>query len=162
MEHALRARINERVAENPVSYERLPEALERIVRRLHDQFIDAAEFCKQITTLLDNAKQEESRTAQHGLTPVSFAVYLLLAAAAEESGAAETAQSETTVAEDAPGFAGELAEGLKDAATEVEKVLQTHQSVIDWREIPRCAEGNAVRHQEAAAPRPSVPGERTG
>ncbi|MDE2892167.1 MAG: HsdR family type I site-specific deoxyribonuclease [Chloroflexota bacterium] len=134
MEHALRAQINERVGENPAFYERLSEALERIIRQLHDQVIDAAEFCKQIATLLDNAKQEESRAAQHGLAPVAFAVYLLLAAAAEGSRTAEAEQGETAVAEDAPSFVGELDERLKDAAERVEVVLQTHQSVIDWRE----------------------------
>ena len=134
MEHALRAQINERVAENPAFYERLSEALERIIRQLHDQLIDAAEFCKQIANLLDDAKQEESRAAQHGLTPLSFAVYLLLTAAAEGSRTAEAEQGETAVAEDAPSFVGELDERLKDAAERVEVVLQTHQSVIDWRE----------------------------
>ena len=134
IEHALRTQINERVDENPALYQRLAEALERIIRQLHDQVIDAAECCKQMAALLDEVKQQEAHAVQHGLTPVSFAVYLLLADAAETNGAAEEGHDGTALAEDAPSFGGELDERLKRAAAGIEEMLQVHQSVIDWRE----------------------------
>ena len=133
MEHALRAQINERVAESPALYERLSEALERIIQLLREQLIDAAECCKQMAALLDQVKQEEAHAVRHGLTPVSFAVYLLLADAASANGARQERYGGAAVAEDRPSYAGELDERLKSIAAEVEGVLQVHQSVIDWR-----------------------------
>ena len=134
MEHALRAQINERVAENPALYERLSEALERIIRQLHEQVIDAAECCMQMAVLLDEIKQEEAHAVQHGLTPVSFAVYMLLAGAAPANGAMQEGNGGAAVAEERPTFAGDLDERFKGTAAEIEAVLQAHQSVIDWRE----------------------------
>ncbi len=134
MEHALRAQINERIAENPALYERLSDALERIIRQLHEQVIDAAECCKKMAALLDEVKQEEAHAVQHGLTPLSFAVYVLLTDAVTADGSKEEGHTETAVAEDAPRFGTDLDERLKDAAEGIEGLLQTHQSVIDWRE----------------------------
>ena len=133
MEHALRAQINERVAENPALYERLSEALERIIRQLHEQVIDAAESCKRMTSIRDEIEQVESQAAQYGLTPVSFAVYLLLVDAAVNVHAGANS-GESVVAEDPPIFSGELDEKLKSAAGGLEEMLRTHRSVIDWRE----------------------------
>ena len=134
MEHALRAQINERVAENPALYERLSEALERIIRQLHEQVIDAAECCKQMAALLDGVKEEEAHAIQHGLTPVSFAVYLLLADTAQATVHAATGAGASAVAEDSPSFGDELDLKLKNAASAIDEMLRTHQSVIDWRE----------------------------
>ena len=134
MEHALRAQINERIAENPALYERLSAALERIIRQLHEQVIDAAECYKRMMSLRDDINQVESLAAQYGLGPFSFAVYMLLADAAATEGSKQEGRGETAVAEDAPRFSGDMDERLKGAAESVEDLLQTHQSVIDWRE----------------------------
>ena len=134
MEHALRAQINERVAENPALHERLSDALERIIRQLHEQVIDAAECCKQIAALLDEVKQQEAHAVQHGLTPLSLAVYMLLADAVTAAGSKEEGHTETAVAEDAPRFGADLDGRLKGAAEGIEELLQTHHSVIEWRE----------------------------
>ena len=75
MEHALRAQINERIDENPAFYERLSEALDRIIRELRARLIDAAEACKQLAELRTEIRREETTASEHGLTPVSFAVY---------------------------------------------------------------------------------------
>ena len=122
MEHALRAQINERVAENPALYERLSEALERIIRQLHEQVIDAAESCKQMANEI---------ALRYGLTPVALAVYLLLAEAAQTQTA--NGNGELAVAEDAPGFGNDLDERLKGIAESIEESLRAHQSVVDWR-----------------------------
>ncbi len=134
MEHALRAQINERVAENPALYERLSEALERIIRQLHEQVIDAAECCRQMAALLDEVKQEEAHALQHGLTPVSFAVYLLLAGTTQRKVQAAMGGRDSAVAEDSPIYGDELDVKLKRVAEGIEGTLRTHQSVIDWRE----------------------------
>ena len=79
MEHALQAQINERVAENPVLYERLSKALARIIGELRAKLIDAAEGCKRMAALRKQITQQEAFAADQGLTPMSYAVYGLLA-----------------------------------------------------------------------------------
>ena len=134
MEHALRAQINERIAENPALYELLSEALERIIRQLHEQVIDAAESFKRMMSVRTEIDQVESLAAQYGLSPLSLAVYMLLADATASGGSREAGSDRTAVAEDPPRFGGDLDVRLKGAAESVEKLLQTHQSVVDWRE----------------------------
>jgi type I restriction enzyme R subunit len=134
MEHALRAQINERVAENPALYERLSGTLERIIRQLHEQVIDAAESCKRMTSIRDEIEQVEAHAAQHGLSPVSLAFYMLLADAAVANGRVKEPPGESAVAEDSLTFGDEVDVRLKSAATGIEGLLEAHQSVIDWRE----------------------------
>ena len=68
MEHALRAQINERVAENPALYERLSAALARIIGELRAKVIDAAEGCKRMAVLREQVTKEEMFAADHGLS----------------------------------------------------------------------------------------------
>ncbi len=127
MEHALKAQINERVEENPAFYERLSEALERIIRELRARVIDAAEGCKKMAALRAEISREEAIAIAHGLTPVSFAVYGLLIGKTSRGGSQTDSICE--LAEDVePGG------GLKDAARDIEAVIQNHRSIIDWRE----------------------------
>ncbi|MEZ4503641.1 MAG: type I restriction endonuclease subunit R [Dehalococcoidia bacterium] len=132
MEHALRAQIKERVAENPVFYERLSEALERIIRELRERLIDAAEGCRRMAVLRSQINREETIAAEHGLTPVSFAVYGLLAG--DASGATGTGGSPSSVGEEVEDYRAEFDERLKDVARGVDAILQEHRSIIDWRE----------------------------
>ena len=94
MEHAVRAQINERLAENPAFYERLSEQLERIIRELREQLIDAAEACRRMAELRSQVQSEAEIAAEHGLTPVSYAVYELLAAGDGGEPAADGAAAE--------------------------------------------------------------------
>lgn len=127
MEHAIRAQIKERVAENPVFYERLSEALERIIRELRARLIDAAEGCKRLAVLRSQINREEAIAAEHGLTPVSFAVYGLLSG--------ETSRdTEAGIAEEGEGYVAEFDERLKTVARDIDAVLQEHRAIIDWRE----------------------------
>lgn len=128
MEHAIRAQIKERVDENPVFYERLSEALERIIRELRARLIDAAEGCKRLAVLRAQVNREEAIAAEHGLTPVSFAVYGLLAGGARE--AAPSMQA----AEESPDYIVAFDERLKTVARDIDTVLQAHRAIIDWRE----------------------------
>ena len=79
MEHALKAQINERIDENPAFYERLSVALERIIRELRERVIDAATAFEQMRALQERISREQAIASEHGLTPVSFAVYGILA-----------------------------------------------------------------------------------
>ena len=132
MEHALRAQIKERVEENPVFYERLSEALERIIRELRARVIDAAEGCKRLAALRDQITREEAIAVEHGLTPVSFAVYGLLAG--NGGGASGLIDGFREAAEDIVPYDAEFDGGLKDVALDIEGVIQEHRSIIDWRE----------------------------
>ena len=121
MEHAVRAQINERLAENPAFYEKLSEQLDRIIQELRQRLIDAAEACRRLAELRKQVQGEADIAAQHGLSPVSFAVYELLAspsvAAGEASGSYRTALDEQTTA----------------VAREIERAIQRHSDVIDWQ-----------------------------
>ena len=127
MEHAVRAQIHERLAENPAFYERLSEQLERIIRELREQLIDAAEACRQMAELRSQVRSEAEVAAEHGLTPVSYAVYGLLAAE-EESGTDGT----VTAVESEGVYLTKLDSDLTSAAREVAGAIERHSDVIDW------------------------------
>ena len=121
MEHAVRAQINERLAENPAFYEKLSEQLDRIIQELRQRLIDAAEACRRLAALRKQVQSEADIAAEHGLSPVSFAVYELLAppsvAVGETSGSYRTALDEQTTA----------------VARAIERAIQRHSDVIDWQ-----------------------------
>ena len=122
MEHALRAQIKERVGENPIFYERLSEALQRIIDELRAKLIDAAEGCKRMAALRTEIAREEEIATEHGLTPVSFAVYGLLARTKSAAGGLTGDPNDD--------FDGDV----KDAARNIETIIQEHRSIIDWHE----------------------------
>ena len=102
MEHAIRAYISTRLADNPVFFEKLSEQLERIIRDLRNQVIDAAEAARMEDEVRHQFRAEEDIAAEHGLSPVSFAIFELI-----RSGDGDAA----------PGAWAE--QDLKDAASEV-------------------------------------------
>jgi type I restriction enzyme R subunit len=126
MEHAIRAQIKERVGENPVFFERLSEALERIIRELRQRLIDSAEACRRMSALRMQMRQEESIAHEQGLTPVSFAVYELLADRPGDGSAPRG------VREEANGYRTEFDDRLKDVARAIDEVIQEHRTIIDW------------------------------
>jgi len=123
MEHAIRAQISERLAENPAFYERLSETLQRIIQELRDRLIDAAEACRQMAAVRGELRREVTIAEEQGLTPVAFAVYGLLA---EEPGA------DRKVADDAAPYVAKFDEGLKAVARQVDEVIERHRSIVDW------------------------------
>ena len=131
MEHALRAQIKERVAENPAFYERLSEALERIIRELRARLIDAAEGSRRMAVLRNAIHREEAIASEQGLTPVSFAVYGLLAGGGS-NGAGGGAPDR--VSEEPTEFHVEFDDSLKEAARDIDAILDQHRSIIDWWE----------------------------
>ena len=127
MEHAIRAQIHERLAENPVFYERLSARLTRIIEDLRRKVIDAADAIKQMTAMKLNIQNEEERAARHGLTVVSLAIYELL------DNAQDYPNGQAAIFEEQPGYQPEFDEDLKKVAREVEGVVSKHKVVIDWQ-----------------------------
>ena len=131
MEHALRAQIKENVEKNPAFYERLSEALERIIRELRARLIDAAEGSRRMAVLRNAIHREEAIASEQGLTPVSFAVYGLLAGGAS-NGAGGGAPDR--VSEEPAEYRVEFDDSLKEAARDIDAILDKHRSIIDWWE----------------------------
>ena len=127
MEHAIRAQIHERLAENPVFYERLSQRLERIIEDLRNRLIETADACRRMADLRHDVQRMADIAAQHGMTTVSYAIYQLL----DEFPAGET--PETTVQEGQRLYLTELDEETKRVSEKVEKVIAKHKRVIDWQ-----------------------------
>ena len=127
MEHAIRAEIHERLAENPVFYERLSQQLARIIEDLRNRVIDAAEACRREEALRHQIRSEADIAAQHGLSPVSFAIYELL-----EVGQPEAAE-DGAVQEERGAYRTHFDEGIKAVALKVDAVVSRHKAVVDWQ-----------------------------
>ena len=125
MEHAIRAEINERLAENRAYYEKLSEKLARIIRELREQVIDAAEAVRRLRELGGEVRSEADAARASGLTAFSYPVFQLL---------------ERTPLESGPGLVtGEVApapgpdERRKSAAEGIEAVVARYQRFVDWQ-----------------------------
>ena len=125
MEHAIRAEINERLAENLAYYEKLSEKLARIIRELREQVIDAAEAVRRLRELRGEVRSEADAARASGLTAFSYPVFQLLEREPLESG---------------PGFVtGEVApapgpdDRRKNAAEGIEAVVARYQRFVDWQ-----------------------------
>ena len=70
MEHAIRAQVHDRLADNPVFFERLSAQLARIIEDLRNRLIDSAEACRRLALLRHQAQSEADIAAEHGLSPV--------------------------------------------------------------------------------------------
>ena len=132
MEHALRAQINERVAENPALYERLSEALARIIGELRGKVIDAAEGCKRMAALREQVTQEEMFAADQGLTPMAYAVYGLLGRKRTEAG--DPGGSSPAASEHLELQPADLDARVKETALDIEEIVRNLQSLLDWHE----------------------------
>ena len=122
MEHAIRARIAERLPANPVFYERLSERLERIIGDLRARVIDAAEASRRMALLAREAAGEMDAAAQLGLSLVAYAIHELLGADEAASG---------SVAEERGAYGdGSDRERL---AREAEECINGHSAIVDWQ-----------------------------
>ena len=126
MEHAIRAQIHERLAENPVFYERLSERLARIIQDLRNRLLETAEACHRMAALRHDVQRMADIAASYGMNTVSFAIYQLL----DEFPVGEVSKS--TAAEGQRGYRTELDEGTKRISEEVDRVIAQHKDVIDW------------------------------
>ena len=126
MEHAIRAQIHERLADNPVFFERLSAQLSRIIQDLRNRVIDSAEACRRLEALNHQVKSEADIAAEHGLSPVSFAIYELIEGRPEEVPA-------TSSREERPMYRTTFDEETKRVARQVESVVVRHSGVVDWQ-----------------------------
>ena len=128
MEHSIRAQIHEKLADNPVYFERLSAQLERIIQDLRNRLIDSAEACLRMEALLRQARSEADVAAkEHGLSPVSFAILELLSGGSGETGSA------ARVRESQSPYRTNLDDEAKSVAIRVESVVARHSSVVDWQ-----------------------------
>ena len=136
MEHSIRAQIHEKLADNPVYFERLSVQLERIIQDLRNRLIDSAEACLRMETLLRQTRSEADVAAEHGLadvaaehglSPLSFAILELLSGGSGEVGSADR------VRESQPIYYANLDDEAKNLAIKVESVVAYHSSVVDWQ-----------------------------
>ena len=126
MEHAIRAQIHERLADNPVFFERLSAQLSRIIQDLRNRVIDSAEACRRLEALNHQVKSEADIAAEHGLSPVSFAIYELIEGLPEEV-------TGTSSREERPMYRTTFDEETKRVARQVESVVVRHSGVVDWQ-----------------------------
>ena len=127
MEHAIRAQIHERLAENPVFYERLSQRLARIIEDLRNRLIDTAEACHRMAVLRHDTQRVSDIAAQHGMTMVSYAIYQLLDEYPVEGG------SGFGIDERQRGYRTEVDEETKSVSERVERVIVHHKEIIDWQ-----------------------------
>ena len=127
MEHAIRAQIHEGLAANPAFFEKLSEQLARIIEDLRNRLIDSAEACRRYAEIRQLIRSEADIAAEHGLTPVSFAIYELL------DGRPEETDSPTQVREEPAPYGTQFDEQTKDVALKVESVIVHHSVVVDWQ-----------------------------
>ena len=126
MEHSIRAQISERVGDNPAFYERLSAQLRRIIEDLRSRLIDSAEACSRLAAVRDRIRREAETAAQHGLSPLSYAIYELIDDRPTE------ADSDAVAGGAAPTYQPDLDENLKRIAETAESVID-RQVVIDWQ-----------------------------
>jgi len=143
MEHAIRAQIHERLGENPAFFERLSEQLAWVIGELRNRLIDSAVACRRLAAVAQQILRLDDFAAEHGLSPLAFAVYELLDDRLEEPGSSVAGAG--TVGADGsagagPAGAGPAGAGLaganeeaKRAALEIESVVERHRAVVDWQ-----------------------------
>ena len=127
MEHAIRTQIHEGLTANPAFFEKLSEQLARIIQDLRSRLIDSAEACRRYAAIRQMIRSEAEIAAEHGLTPVSFAIYELL------DGRPEETDSSTQVREEPAPYGTQFDEQTKDVALKVESVIVHHSVVVDWQ-----------------------------
>ena len=127
MEHSIRAQIHEGLSANPVFFEKLSEQLSRIIEDLRNRVIDSAEACRRYAEIRRLIRSEAEIAAEHGLSPVSFAIYELLDEPANEP------ESPTQVREEQAPYRTQLDEQTKSVALRVEAVVAQHTGVVDWQ-----------------------------
>jgi len=129
MEHAIRAQIKERIAENPAFYEKLSQQLQRIIDEMKQRLIDAAEACRRMVQLKQDAIGEAQAAADQGLSELSFALYELLERTTQGESASD---GKLGVGEERPGYRTVFNNALKARALKIEEIMRRGQSIIDW------------------------------
>lgn len=130
MEHAIRAQIKERFAENPVFYEKLSAHLARIIEDMRRKLIEAAEACRRLRSVRLEALSEADVAAQQGFSPLSFAIYELLDASHDD---VDRTTGPGAVHEERAGYRTSFDNEKKGLAQRLEAVLAQYQGIVDWQ-----------------------------
>ena len=130
MEHATRAHIHHRLADNPVFFAKLSAQLARIIEDLRNRLIDSAEACRRLALLRQDVQSEADVAAEHGLSRLAFAICELLDYPSEETG------SDLAVSEEPPPPLAHFDEETKDVARRIESGVDRHSTVVDWQSNP--------------------------
>ena len=127
MEHAIRAQIHDRLADNPVFFERLSTRLAQIIEDLRNRLIDSAEACRRYAAIRHLIRSEADIATEHGLSPVSFAIYELL------DGRPEEQVPGTALRKEQAPYRVSFDEETKEVSRKVESVVNRHNSIVDWQ-----------------------------
>ena len=130
MEHAIRAHIHHRLADNPVFFAKLSDQLARIIEDLRNRLIDSAAACRRLALLRQQAQSESDIAAEHGLSPLAFAICELLDHRPEEAG------SDLAVSEEFSPQWARFEEETKHVAQGIASVVNRHSTVVDWQSNP--------------------------
>lgn len=129
MEHAIRAQIKERFDENPTFYQKLSEALQKIIDDMRQQLIDAAEACKRLAGLRDETLSLGDLAAREGLSETSLAVYELIDRALNS----EAEEGRGVLREEPAPYLAATDPELKSVALRIEDVMRRGQAIVDWQ-----------------------------
>ena len=96
--------------------------------------IDSAEACRHLALLHQEVRSEADIAAEHGLSPVSFAIYELLNERSQEVVSPsqlreEKARYRTSIDEGTKG----IDESTKGVALKVQAVVDRHYTIVDWQ-----------------------------
>ena len=108
-------------------FERLSAQLSRIIEDLRNRLIDSAEACRHYAAIRHLIRSEADIAAEHGLSPVSFAIYELLDDRPREM------VPGTAVREEPAPYRVAFDETTKDVSRNVESVVNRHNTVVDWQ-----------------------------
>ena len=130
MEHAIRAYINTRLADNPVFFGNLSDQLERIIQNLRNHLIDATEAAQSEAEVKRQLLAGDGGAAEHGLSPGSFAIYELIRQRAGGPGHNRNRGNDGDT--NLPTFE----ERATAVASAVEQIIDRHQGLVDWQANP--------------------------
>ena len=130
MEHALRAQITERMAENPVFYEKLSERLQAIIDQMRQHLIDAATAVTELWVLQQEVLGLAGAAARLDLSEVAFAVYELIERQTADGGNGASAKG---VRETPESYQAVDAGRLKAIAQNIEEIIGGGQNIVDWQ-----------------------------
>ena len=89
--------------------------------------IDAAETCQRLIELRDTIPSEADIAAEHGLSPMSFAIYELLDSHTGEPEPAPAAHGDDTL------YRTHFDETTKTVALRLEDAVEKHRAVVEWQ-----------------------------
>ncbi len=127
MEHALRAQIHERLAENPAFYETLSKQLARIIEDWRNHLIASAEVCQRCLELRRQIQNRADVAASQGFSTLSMAIYELLDCHSRDTDPPVPKLTEYTPNQ--PDFDEET----RNVALKLEIAVDHHKGVIDWQ-----------------------------